>query len=183
MTERSPAPYVTLSRELVADCRVFRVERVRRQSTRDAQAHDFFRIDTADWVNVIALTDADEIIFVRQQRHGTETVSLELPGGMVDAGETPQAAALRELSEETGYAGQETVSLGWVHPNPALQANRCHSFLVTGARLAAQPSPDEHEEFELLLLPRAKLEELVKTGQVTHALMICAFHLLAVSGR
>lgn len=177
----SAATYITVSRELVADCRVFRVQRVARRRREQVKTSDFFRIDVPDWVNVVALTDEDEIVFVRQERHGTETLSLELPGGMVDDGETAEQAALRELAEETGYGGSEIRKLGWVHPNPALQPNRCHTFLVTGARLKQAPSPDEHESLEVLLLPRGKLGELVRTGQVTHALMVCAFHLLALS--
>lgn len=181
MTDPSLSPVVTLSSELVADCRVFRVERVRRRA-RDKE-FDIYRLDAPDWVNVLALTAQDEIVFVRQFRQGTAEVSLELPGGMVDPGETPEQAAVRELAEETGYTGGELTALGWVHPNPALQANRCHSFLLTGAKLSSAQSLDEHEDVEVLLLPRARLDELVRTGQITHALMICAFHLLALSGR
>lgn len=177
----SAATYVTVSREFVADCRVFRVERAKRRRVNETQTHDFFRLDAPDWVNVVALTDEDEVVFVRQERHGTESLSLELPGGMVDDAESPEQAALRELAEETGYVGRHPKKLGWVHPNPALQSNRCHTFLVTGAKIRQAPSPDENESLEVLLMPRKKLGELVRSGQVTHALMICAFHLLALS--
>ena len=183
MSETPLAPFITVSRERVADCRIFRVDRVRRRSTRSGETHDYFQIANPDWVNVLALTPDDEVVFVRQERHGTETVTLEIPGGMVDEGETPQATAVRELAEETGYAGGEAVDLGWVHPNPALQGNRCHTFLVPDARLAGPARPDEQEEIEVVLIPRARLGELVKSGEVTHALVVSAFYLLSLSGR
>ena len=124
-------PFVTLSRELVADCRVFKVERVKRRSQRSGLAHDFFHIDCAEWVNVVALTEAGELVLVRQERHGVEAYTLELPAGMVDYDEAPADAAARELREESGFEAKTIVPLGWVHPNPALQDNRCHTFLAT----------------------------------------------------
>ena len=183
MSDTPLAPFVTVSRELVADCRIFRVDRVRRRSGRTGETSDFFQIANPDWVNVLALTPDDKVVFVRQERHGTESVTLEIPGGMVDADESPREAAVRELAEETGYAGGAPVDLGWVHPNPALQGNRCHTFLVPDVRLATAATPDQHEEIEVVLVPRARLGELVRSGEVTHALVVTAFYLLSLSGR
>jgi len=89
--------------EQVADCRVFNVRRDFSADPRDGRVHDFYVIEAPDWINVIPLTDDGRVVLIEQYRHGTGEVSLEIPGGMVDEGESPQDAAARELLEETGY--------------------------------------------------------------------------------
>lgn len=175
---RSPLiPFVTVERELVAECRVFRVERVRRRSGATGIEHDFFQLATASWVNVVAITPGDELVLVRQERHGVADFTLELPGGLVDPGEDPANAALRELREETGFAAREVEPLGWVHPNPALQANRCYTFLATGVELAGSQQLDQREEIEVVTVPLHRVRELVRRGDITHSLVISALYL------
>jgi ADP-ribose pyrophosphatase len=177
-------PFETLDTSRVADCRVFTVERVRRRSRRSGAERDYFRIDAGDWVNVVALTPEGDALLVRQERHGIEAFTLELPGGMVDPGETPHDAALRELREETGYTASGAELLGWVHPNPALQGNRCWSFLVRGAVRIDGPAGVGHddEELELVRVPSSDLRRLTKDGAITHALVVSALHLFDLCG-
>ena len=111
-----PRPWTTLESEPIQDCRVFSVRRIRTRSPRTGDAHDFFAIDSSDWVNVVPITPDGRVVMVRQYRHGAGELTLETPGGLVDPGETPAAAAARELLEETGYAADEIVSLGAVSP-------------------------------------------------------------------
>jgi 8-oxo-dGTP pyrophosphatase MutT (NUDIX family) len=177
-------PYETLETTRLADCRVFTVDRVRRRSGRSGRERDYFRIGAGDWVNVLALTPDDDVLLVRQERHGIEDFTLELPGGMVDPGETPAKAALRELREETGYSADEAELLGWVHPNPALQGNRCWSFLVRGATRrgdGASPLGHDDEEIELVRVPFAAMRRLTREGVITHALVVSALHLYDLS--
>lgn len=174
-------PFQTLERETIADCRVFSVERVRRRSQATGRAHDFFHIAAAEWVNVLALTPAGEAVLVRQERHGTEAFTLELPGGIVEPGEHPSDAALRELREETGYRGLVAEPLGFVHPNPALQKNRCHSFVARGVRLEGAQALDGREEIEVVTVPLPRLRELVRQGEITHALVVSALYLFDLS--
>ena len=87
----------------------------------------------ADWVNVVPITAAGRVVMIRQYRHGTGEIGLEIPGGVIDPGEEPLAAARRELREETGYGASELAAIGQVAPNPALQDNRCYSFVARGA--------------------------------------------------
>ena len=143
----------------------------------------FYRINAPEWINVIPLTEDDHVLFVRQYRFGTEDFTLEIPGGMCDPGETPREAALRELLEETGHAAGELISLGAVHPNPALQSNRCHSYLARDLTRVGDPQPDTHESFDQLRVPLARVRGMIASGEVTHSLVIAAFHLLQLADR
>lgn len=126
----------------------------------------------SDWCNVLAVTPENEAIFVWQYRHGTDAASLEIPGGVIDAGESPIHGAARELREETGYVVDALEPLLTVHPNPALQGNTHHAFLARGARLAGAPRFDDTEECEVALIPVADLPALIDEGHVTHALCV-----------
>lgn len=133
-------------------------------------------LECPDWVNVIALTTDKRVILVRQFRFGTWSNTLEIPGGMVDPGETDiQAAALRELEEETGFVAGEVKRLGSSHPNPATHTNRLHSFLALDCVQAHDGKPDHGEDLELVLTPRAELPRLVAEGAITHSLVLAAF--------
>ena len=171
-------------RETLLDARVFRVRRDVRVSPVKGTEHDFFVLEGADWVNVVARTGSGEMLFVKQWRQGTEGETLEIPGGCVDAGDaTPLDAARRELREETGYVSDDWEDLGWVHPNPAIQANRCHTFLARGCRRVGEPSPDGSEDLRVETHAEADVPGLVRDGRIRHALVLAAFHRLALHDR
>ena len=128
-----------------------------------------------DWVNVIALTPDNEVVMIRQYRQGTRDITLEIPGGMVDPGEEFISAGLRELKEETGGVGSYAEQIGVVAPNPAIQQNYCGTILVRDVVLGEQ-SLEGNEEIEVVLYPLSDVPSLIQTGQITHSLVIAAFH-------
>jgi len=117
------------------------------------------------------------VLLIRQYRFGIEEFTLEIPGGMCDPGESPLKAAERELSEETGHRANSMAEIGWVHPNPAIQSNRCYTFLAKGLVPDGDPDPDPDEEIELVREPLLRIPELIAGGRITHALVVAAFRL------
>jgi 8-oxo-dGTP pyrophosphatase MutT (NUDIX family) len=167
----------TDSRSLHA-CGIFELKQVRFRPPDSRPAHWFYLIDAPHWINVIPLTDDDRVLLIRQYRFGTEETTLEIPGGMCDPGESPALAARRELREETGYDASSLVEIGWVHPNPAIQNNRCYTYLARGLHRAGAPVPDPHESFEQLSVPLSSIPDMIERREITHALVVTAFKLL-----
>ena len=138
---------------------------------------DFVVIVAPDWVNVVALTRDERLVLVRQFRYGIDDFSLEIPGGVVEAGEDPVAAGVRELREETGFTGKRARLLASVHPNPAIQRNRCHLVLVEEVESREVSDWDEDEEFAVMTAPVAEVLDLARSGRITHSLVLCGlFH-------
>ncbi|MGA9521808.1 MAG: NUDIX hydrolase [Myxococcaceae bacterium] len=143
---------------------------------RNGAEHPRVIIESTDWVNIIPVTVHDEVVLVRQFRFGIWANSLEIPGGMVDLGESPAHAAVRELKEETGYVPGRVIPLGFVHPNPAMQTNRCYTYLALGCHLAGETTLDAGEDIEVVLRPRKEIPELLRSEEITHSLVVVAFH-------
>lgn len=165
-------PWPVLRRERVAECRVFDVERTTTRSPKDGTTQHFFRIVSPDWAQVVPLTADGHVVMIRQYRQGAEETTLEIPGGIVDHGESPAAAAERELLEETGYRAERIVPLSALNPNPALFSNRLHAFAAEGAVRVADVANDRTEHTVVELVPLAELPRLLVAGAVDHALVV-----------
>ena len=166
------------SREVV-DCNILRVRRDRSRSPRTGAVHDVHILEMPDWINVVPVTPEGKVVLIRQFRHGMEETKLEIPGGAVEVGEAnPMEAARRELLEETGYAAETLVSLGSVAPNPAIQNNRCSSFLAMGAVPVGGQQLDDGEDIEVEEVQFRSIPELIRDGTINHSLVVVAFYLL-----
>ena len=144
---------------------------------------EYLRLEIPDWVNVVGVTQDAELILVRQRRHGIDAETLEIPGGCVDPGESPAAAAARELLEETGYGEGVWRSLGWVWSNPAIQNNRTHLFLAEGLRRLGPPQLGPGEaDLKVELRPVGEVAELLRSGAVNHSLAVVALQRWLLGG-
>jgi ADP-ribose pyrophosphatase len=163
-------PWKRLATREISDHRVFRVQSLTMEDAAGTPRRDFTVFACPDWCNVVALTAAEELVLVWQYRFGTDALGLEIPGGVIEEGEAPLAAARRELAEETGYHAAELRELCVVEPNPALQGNRCFTYLAEGVTLAGATAFDENEECEVVKVPVAALPQLLDEGLITHSL-------------
>lgn len=154
--------------------RIGNVESASVESLRTGREARFYRFSFDDWVNIIALTTDLQLVMIRQFRFGSGQVELEVPGGAIEKGELPLAAGLRELLEETGYAGNNGRIIGKVNPNPALQDNWCYTVLVEEAERVANQQMDEMEEIEVVTVPLSDIDTLISDGQITHGLVLNA---------
>lgn len=141
---------------------------------------DYFVLEFGDWVNIIPMTADDRIVMIRQFRHGTLSETLEIPGGLIDDHEVDaRQAAIRELEEETGYTSTDIVHLGTVAPNPAIQNNRCHTFLARNVHRKQAQRLDPTESITVELMDKDVVYAKIRTGEINHGLVVAAFaHLL-----
>lgn len=169
-----PARWHKLGDHSLAVTRILELRQVRyRHPVRETE-RDFVVINAPSWVVALALTPDGHLVFVNQFRFGIDGFSLELPGGVVDLGEDPVAAGVRELAEETGFAGGPARLLGSVHPNPAIQSNLCHFVLVEQARPVAPLNWDPDEEIQVSTISVADALASARDGRITHALTLNA---------
>ena len=150
---------------------------VREQHVRLANGHEidrFHLIHGPNWAAVLCLTQELEVVLVRQYRHGFGGPSLELPAGVLDAGESPLDGARRELREESGFAAESIEPLLSIAPEPARNSTRAHFFFARGAVRVSEQALDHSEDLEVLLVPVPELLELIDHGHIVHGAHIAA---------
>lgn len=169
-----PARWELLDDQLLNECRVWDLRARRYRHPRQGSSSEFFYIDSRDWVVVIARTNDGKFVLIRQFRCGSNALFWEFPGGIVDKGEDPVEAGLRELREETGYRSSRGGHyIGRCRPNPAILNNYCHFVFVDGVGLGVAGTDwDEHEEIEVRLLPEVEVLEWARAHVVEHALAL-----------
>jgi len=178
VSQGPPKPWPIQSSEPVTDCRIFKVRKDVVLNPRTGQPHEMFVLEQPNWVNIIPLTADEQVIMIEQWRHGTRSLHLETPGGLMDDGESPEQCARRELLEETGYEAGQIVQIGTVHPNPSIQDNVQYYELATNCHKVSDLKLDHAEDSTVRLIPLADVTRLIETGKITHGIVIGGFYWL-----
>ncbi|MCB2189184.1 MAG: NUDIX hydrolase [Deltaproteobacteria bacterium] len=176
-------PWPLLNSRTMADMGLFSVSRDRALSPRTKQERDFWVVHMPDWLQVVAFTGQGRVVLVRQYRHASRQSGLEVPGGLLDPSDPdPATGALRELREETGYAGGRLVELGSFWPQPALLANQVHFFAAVGVELRGRQEQDPGEDLEVVLVAPEELDRLWADGGMHNAMSVMALGLARQAG-
>lgn len=140
----------------------------------DGRIHEeYYVLEYPSWINVIAVTADDEMVMVRQYRHGIGRTCIELVAGVVEPDEEPMAAAQRELLEETGFGGGQWQQLLKLAPNAGAMNNYSFSFLATGVkRMNSRQHLDDTEDVEVHVLPKTEVKAMLDNGDIFQAQMV-----------
>ncbi len=177
-------PWKQLTRKLIGDFRIFKLWSDVKVSPRTGNEHDFFVLEAPNWCNIIAVTPDEKLVMVEQFRVGTNSVDLEIPGGVMDPGETdPVATAVRELREETGYAGDNARLLGTIDSNPAILTNTTFTVIIENCRLQHATDFDHGEDIATHLVSIADIPEMIRSGRIRHSLVVVALYHFELSRR
>ena len=137
---------------------------------------EYYVLEYPDWVNVIAITKDGQFVMERQYRHAARKISLELPCGVMEEGETPLEAAQRELLEETGFGGGQWKKLMELSPNPSAMSNTTHCFLAIGVEKITEQHLDETEELSVLFMTKEEVKRMLNENQICQALMVAPLY-------
>ena len=178
-------PWQRVRTEPLENYRIFRVRKDWRVNPRTGSEHDFFILEAPNWVNIVATTPDGQLIMVEQYRVGSDTIELEIPGGVMDPEDAdPVATAVRELREETGYEGENARLVADVFSNPAILNNRTFTVFIDDCVLKHDTEFDCGEDLVTKLLPVPEIPDLLRSGRVKHPLVHVALsHYLLAKGQ
>lgn len=131
---------------------------------------DYYVLEYNNWVNAVAITEDEKVLMVHQYRHAAGIVSLEIPGGVIDAGESPEQALRRELLEETGYRFDDFELLSIVYANPSTANNHTYCYLARGGKRVQQQKLDEQEELVVETFTIDEVKKLLLNNKIAQAL-------------
>jgi ADP-ribose pyrophosphatase len=169
-----PTEWELLRSERGPEYRIFKIRVDDIRNPRNGKILPAVILEAPDWVDVVAMTPETRIVAVKQYRFGIQKMSLEVPAGLVDPGETPLQAAQRELAEETGYTAREWRPLGWSYAGPAFLTNRAHHFLALDARKTGSPHPEEGEDLECRELTLEAIRKAIRDEEMRNVMTLAA---------
>ncbi|MBP7737257.1 MAG: NUDIX hydrolase [Spirochaetes bacterium] len=143
--------------------------------------HRFFTLTSPDWINIVATTEDGQFIMVRQHRLGTDEITLETPGGLVEGDESPEETALRELREETGYEAGEIHLLKKLTNNPAIFNNYIYFYYAANCKKVHEQDLDAAEDIEVVTCSRDEIMDMINHGPINHTIIVSALYLYFLS--
>lgn len=153
-----------ISTEYISNHQYFTARKDKYETPAGLVVEEYFVVEMPDSACAMAITADGKFVLVNQYRHPIGQMSLELPGGFVDANEPKEKAIARELLEETGYAFSEIICLGKTYSNPGVLNNATHLFLATGGVKVAKQLLDDNEEIEIILKTKEEVKTLLAEG-------------------
>lgn len=168
-------PWELVQTDSLAKFRMYEVFRETRRNPRDGREHVFTVQACRDWVTVVPITVDGRVVLVRQFRPGTGDITWEFPGGVVEPGEDPAAAVMRELEEESGFIADGVTRVATLRPNPALIRNSMHVFMALGCRADGALHFDDSEDLDTWTALPDEVDRMIGDGTMDHALMVAAW--------
>jgi 8-oxo-dGTP pyrophosphatase MutT (NUDIX family) len=132
----------------------------------------YYVVELPNWANAVVVTPNNEIVLVKQYRYPVDAVTLELPGGVINEGEDPMVAALRETQEETGYSSDQIQLICKTAPNPAINDNTAYFYLIENAVPTAHNNPDFFEDIEVVLYSKSDFIQLLHQNKIMHGVQL-----------
>ena len=176
MTDKQIQKWITLDKRKIDNFKIFDLSWIKRKHPDSGKEGEFVVLDSAQWVNIIPVTKDNKVVLIEQYRQGTDELTLEVPGGLVEPGENPQDAGERECIEETGYEGNgKSLLLGENTPNPAFLNNKCYSYVWFGCELKYEQKLDRHEDIKVIEVPLSEIRNYILDGKIRHSLVLTAF--------
>jgi 8-oxo-dGTP pyrophosphatase MutT (NUDIX family) len=158
-------PWRVTGARRVFETRWFSVREDACEAAPGSGVREYFMLEFRNWASAVAVTADDQLVLVRQYRHGIGRVTLELPSGEVDNGESAMAAAMRELREETGYVAESAVFAGEVSPGPSRNTNIMSTFVMRDVLPGPRTQDDPFELTETVLWPLAQIRDLYRESE------------------
>ncbi len=166
----------TVSERKIDNFKIFSLSWVKRRHPDWNKESEFVVLKSPQWVNIIPITKEGNVILIEQYRHGTDEITLEVPGGLVEKDEDPCEAGERECREETGFAGEEqALLLGENIPNPAFLTNRCYSYVWFNCKKVSGQKLDGHEDIRVIEVPVKEIKQMILNKKIQHSLVLTAF--------
>ncbi|TAL69429.1 MAG: NUDIX hydrolase [Bacteroidetes bacterium] len=181
MTDKQIQKWETVNNREIDNFKIFDLSWIRRRHPESGKEGEFVVLNSPKWVNIIPITKEKKVILIEQYRQGTDEITLEVPGGLVDLNEEPVNAGERECREETGYEGKgKAVLLGENTPNPAFLNNKCYSYVWFDCELKYEQKLDSHEDIKVVLVPVSKIKNMILEGKIRHSLVLTAFFFYSI---
>jgi 8-oxo-dGTP pyrophosphatase MutT (NUDIX family) len=176
MTDKPIEKWDTIEKRKVENFKIFDLSWIRRRHPKLEKEGEFVVLNSPRWVNIIPITKDNKVVLIEQYRQGTDEITIEVPGGLVEAGEEPREAGERECREETGYEGKgKAVLLGENLPNPAFLNNKCFSYVWFDCQLKFEQELDRHEDIKVMEVPLNEIKTMIMDGRIRHSLVLTAF--------